>query len=234
MSGDSPENAAAWVAVVRLGRCRGLRGEIYGDVLNPPESYGWLRRVWLRGAGGALLFDGKPLDVVEARPYKGRLILRFAGIDSVEAAHPLTGCEAVVPRGELPPLPEGEYYLSDLVGCTVVDRRTGAPAGTVTGWQDFGGSILLEMEPAGEAGGGVVWIPFTRSICVEIRPGDRLLVVDPPEGLFELNRSGSAGRGSEDDGLSRAHHLPGVLPRPVRARRHRPGPKGRPACDPHP
>ncbi|MGB9610112.1 MAG: ribosome maturation factor RimM [Bryobacteraceae bacterium] len=233
MSGFPPDETAGWVTVVRLGRCRGLRGEIYGDVWNPPERYGWLRRVWIRRGGGQFLFGGEPVEVLEARPYKGRLILRFAGIDSVEAAQPLTGCEAVVPRAELPPLAEGEYYLSDLVGSVVFDRRTGAPAGTVTGWQDFGGSILLEMEPAGAPGGDPVWIPFTRFIFVDIRPDERRIEVDPPEGLLELNRPEAAGPGTGDD-LSRAHHLPGVFPRAVRARRHRPRPKGGPARHPHP
>lgn len=233
MSGFPPDEAAGWVTVIRLGRCRGLRGEIYGDVWNPPERYGWLRRVWIRDGEGKFLFGGEPVQVVEARPYKGRLILRFAGIGSADAARPLTGCEAVVPRRELPPLPEGEYYLADLEGCTVIDRRTGAPAGTVTGWQDFGGSILLEMEPVGEPGGGPVWIPLTHAICVEIRPAERRIVVDPPEGLLELNRPGGEARESGDD-LSRAHHLPGLLPRAVRARRRRPGPEGRPGPDPHP
>ncbi|MCS7043019.1 MAG: ribosome maturation factor RimM [Bryobacteraceae bacterium] len=233
MSGFPPDEAAGWVTVVRLGRARGLRGEIYGDVWNPPERYGWLKRVWIRNREGNFLFDGRPLEVLEARPCKGRLILRLASICTADAAQQLTGCEAVVPRGELPPLPEGEYYLSDLVGCTVFERRTGAPAGTVSGWQDFGGSILLEMEPAGAPGGDPVWIPLTHSICVEIRPAERRIVVDPPEGLLELNRPAGAGHGSDDD-LSRAHDLPGVLPRAVRARRHRPRPEGGPRRDPHP
>jgi 16S rRNA processing protein RimM len=225
--------AAGWVSVIRFGRARGLRGELFGDVWNAPESYGWLKQVWVRNREGEFLFHGEPVEVIEARPFRGRLILRLGGVDSAEAARPLTGCEAVVPRHELPPLPDGEYYLSDLTGCAVFLRRTGAPAGTVTGWQDFGGTVLLEMEPEGDAPGGPVWIPFTRSICVEILPGQGRLVIDPPDGLLDLNRPEEA-QAKPDDDLSRADHLPGVLPRPVRARRRRPGPEVRPHRNPHP
>jgi 16S rRNA processing protein RimM len=225
--------ATGWVSVVRFGRTRGLRGEIFGDVWNPPDRYAWLNRVWVRNRQGEFLFGGRPLDVVEARPFRGRLILRLGGIDSAEAAQPLVGCEAVVPREELPPLPDGEYYLSDLTGCAVFDRRTGARVGAVTGWQDFGGTVLLEMEPEGGAPGGPVWIPFTRFICVEIQPEMGRIVIDPPEGLLDLNRPQDAGAMPDDD-LSRADHLPGILPRPVRARRRRPRSQVRPPRNPHP
>ncbi|MFZ5927134.1 MAG: ribosome maturation factor RimM [Acidobacteriota bacterium] len=232
MSVARPE-AGDWVSVVRLGRPRGLQGEIFGDVWNAPESYGWLKRVWVRNHQGEFLFQGEPVEVLLARPFRERLILRLGGVDSAEAAASLTGCEAVVPRQELPPLPDGEYYLSDLTGCAVIDRRTGARAGTVTGWQDFGGRVVLEMEPEGDASGGPVWIPFTRSICVEILPEQGRVVIDPPEGLLDLNRPETA-RVKPDDDLSRADHLSGVLPRPVRARRRRPGSPVRPHRHPHP
>ncbi|MEJ5368554.1 MAG: ribosome maturation factor RimM [Bryobacteraceae bacterium] len=230
---DDLARGDGWISVARLGKCRGLKGEIFGDVWNPPESYRWLKRVWIRNCEGEFLFQGSPLEVLEARPLRGRLVLRFSGIETRDAAQALTGCEAVVPREELPPLPDGEYYLSDLLGCAVIDRRTGAPAGTVAGWQDFGGALLLEMTPGEDAGGGPVWIPFTRAICVEIRPEERRIVIDPPEGLLELNRLEKAENEPGDD-LSRADHFPGILPRPVRARRRRPRPRRGPARHPHP
>ena len=74
---DSRAGDAAWVTVVRLGRARGLRGEIFGDVWNPPGSYSWLRRVWIRNREGEILFQGEPLEVLEARPFRGRLVLRL-------------------------------------------------------------------------------------------------------------------------------------------------------------
>ncbi|MGQ9918996.1 MAG: ribosome maturation factor RimM [Bryobacteraceae bacterium] len=229
-----PEGLArreGWISVARLGKCRGLKGEIFGDVRNPPETYHWLKRAWIRNARGEFLFEGRPLEVLEARPFRGRLVVRFAGVDSPEAARALTGCEAVVPRAELPALPEGEYYLADLLGCAVYVRRSGAAAGTVSGWQDFGGSVVLEITARG--GGDPLWIPFTRAICVEIRPEQGRLVIDPPDGLLELNRFEKA-RNEPGDDFSSADHIPGLLPRAVRARRHRPRHRRGPARPPHP
>jgi 16S rRNA processing protein RimM len=159
-----------------------------------PDRFELLEHVWIRKAGGELLNGGDPLGVLEIRPYKGRLVFRFAGIDSIDAALPFEHCEVVIPDTDRPALEEGEFYLSDLVGCVVFHRDSGLRLGTVTGWQQFGGPELLEVLIDGaQRPGDVAWVPFARSICVEIDPANRRIVVDPPEGLLELNQARTAG-----------------------------------------
>jgi 16S rRNA processing protein RimM len=135
--------------------------------------------------------------VLAIRPHKGRLAFSFAGVDSIEAAEPFEQCEVVIPAGDRPALEEGEYYLSDLVGCEVIHRGTGLRFGTVTGWQQYGGPELLEVLADGARPGDAVWIPFAKAICVEIDPARRRIVVDPPEGLLELNQAREAGPGPD-------------------------------------
>jgi 16S rRNA processing protein RimM len=187
----------AWVMVARLGRTRGLRGEIYAGGSLEPEWFSELKRVWLRKPGGALLNGGEPLEVKEIRPYKGRLVCRFAGVDSIAAVEAFEHCEVVVPAAERPALDAGQYYLSDLVGCEVIHRGTGERLGTVTGWQEFGGPELLEVQADGARREDAIWIPFAKAICVEIDPARRRIVVDPPEGLLELNEAREAGPGPD-------------------------------------
>ena len=80
----------------------------------------------------------------------------------------------------------GEYYQADLVGCEVIDRRTGAKLGTVTGWQETAVRCCWKWQGR-RTGGEPLLIPFARSICVEIDPAEKRIVVDLPEGLLELN-----------------------------------------------
>jgi ribosomal 30S subunit maturation factor RimM len=87
-----------------------------------------------------------------------------------------------IPLAERTRIEPGEFFQSDLVGCEVVDRKTGERVGRVEAWQDGGGSGLLVVE------GGLL-IPFARSICVEIDVQARRIAVDLPEGLRELNQS---------------------------------------------
>lgn len=112
-----------------------------------------------------------------------RLIFKFLGIDSISAAEPLAGFEVLVPGEERAELPDGEYYLSDLVGCNVVDHRTGQPLGVVSDWQEPGGPPLLAVK---RIDGSELLIPFAKSICVAIDPALRRVEVDMPEGLDTL------------------------------------------------
>ena len=167
------------MTVAVLGRARGSRGEVTAFPLSDkPERYGALGEVYLFREGQP---GGQRVDVEEAWFHAGRLVLKFRGVDTIGDAERLAGAEVRVPLSARAPLEPGEYFQSDLLDCQVTDRRTGASLGRVSGWQDGGGSGLLQVE------GGLL-IPFVRAICVEIRPEAKRIVVDLPEGLKELNR----------------------------------------------
>jgi 16S rRNA processing protein RimM len=164
-----------WVTVAVLGKTWGSRGEVTAFPLSDkPDRYGALREVYLYG-------EGERFEVEEAWFHSGRLVVKFRGVDTIGDAERLTGAEVRIPMSERAPLDPGEYFQSDLLGCEVTDRRTGASLGRVTGWQDGGGSGLLQVE-------GAWLIPFVRAICVEIDTEAKRIVVDLPEGLKELNR----------------------------------------------
>jgi 16S rRNA processing protein RimM len=174
----NPEPEAHWVTVAVLGKPRGNRGEITAEALSSKaERYQSLKEVYL--------FPDSPsrrerLAVENVWVHGGVLIFKFAGIDSISEAEKLRGAEVRVPWSERAPLEPGEYFQSDLVGCEVVDHRSGESLGRVMGWDDAGGAGLLVLE------GGAL-IPFARSICVDIDPERKRIAVDLPDGLKELN-----------------------------------------------
>jgi len=168
-----------WVTVAVLGRTRGIRGEITALSLSgKPDRFRNLREVYLYTGPGAL----QPVEVESSWFHDRTLILKFRGVDSINDAEPLTGAEIRVPASERAPLEPGEFFQDDLIGCDVVERRSGESLGRVAGWQDGGGAGLLQLESG-------LLIPFARAICVEIDPAARRIAVDLPEGLKEVNRS---------------------------------------------
>jgi 16S rRNA processing protein RimM len=184
-------DAGSWLEIARLGRVRGLRGEIYAFGTQPPQWYTALAAVRIRLAGGAW-FGAQPdaeaaeVRIAGARLYSGRLALRFAGIDSAQAAAPLVNASVFLDRAARPPAPAGEIWLSDLVGCRVEEMRTGREVGRVTGWQEFDSPfVTLEITPG--AGRAPLLVPYVKAICVEVDPAARRIRIDPPEGLLELN-----------------------------------------------
>jgi 16S rRNA processing protein RimM len=179
-------NASDWVAVALLCKTRGNRGELTALALSgKPERYEALKSVFLFGAG--LPEEGASYEVETTWFHNGVLIFKFRGVDSIADAERLSGCEVRVPLSERAPLEPGEYFESDLLGCEVVDRRTGESLGRVTRWDEGGSSGLLVVEEN-------LLIPFARSICVEIDPAAKRIAVDLPEGLKDLNQPPRAGR----------------------------------------
>ena len=122
-----------------------------------------------------------PLGVESTWFHQGTLIFKFRGVDTISDAERLNGLEVRIPMGQRTALDPGEFFQSELVGCEVVDRRTGESLGRVSEWQDSGGPGLLVV-------GGDLLIPFARAICVEIDPAARRIAVELPEGLKDLNR----------------------------------------------
>lgn len=136
--------------------------------------------------GRVYLFGSRPepgeFEVESVRNLAGSLLFKFRGIETIPDAEPWRGAEVRIPREERLQLEPGEVFLSDLIGCEVVERRTGESLGVVTGWNDGGASGLLEV-------GKDLLIPFARSICVAIDTAAKRIEVDLPEGLKDLNRS---------------------------------------------
>jgi 16S rRNA processing protein RimM len=165
-----------WIAVAVLGRPRGNRGELTATSLScRPERFAQLRRVRLDGA------EVSSHEVEEVWEHDGELVFKFRGIDSIDDAEGLRGAEVQVPRAERVQLEPGEYFHSDLIGCEVRDRASERAIGKVTSFEEYGGPPLLEID------NGRILIPFVKAICVDIRPEEKVIRVEFPEGLENLN-----------------------------------------------
>ena len=172
-----------WVTIARLGRAWGSRGGLIAFSLTSwPERFQQLGEVFLFLHGAPV--GGGRFQVESVREHSRAWVFKFRGVDTISAAELLTGAEVRIPFAERVSLEEGEHYLSDLIGCEVRDRRTGDLVGHVTGWQDAGGSGLLEVGNGKEP----LLVPFARNICVDIDTVAKRIVVELPEGLKDLNR----------------------------------------------
>ncbi len=181
-------DAARWdqMAVVgQVARVHGLRGQV---VVNPETDF-----PHERFRTGGLLFVNRfgavrPMTVATVRFQQGRPVVGFEGIDDIDAAAGLAGAELRVPVDALASLPEGAYYRHHLVGCHVV---------TVAG-RAVGVVRAVEGEPGGhrlvvEGEGGDMLVPLAAAICTAIDIGAGRIVIDPPEGLLDLNTKSRGG-----------------------------------------
>jgi 16S rRNA processing protein RimM len=166
------------ISVARIARPQGNRGEVIADLLTDfPDRFAGLARAYIKFADGRLL----TLDLENSRLHKGRVVLKFAGCDSINSAEELRDARVMVTRDQLIELPEDAYYDFDLIGCEV-NASNGQRLGRVEEVQNYGAAPLLVVRD----GERELLIPLVLSICVEIDTWHKRIVVNPPEGLLEL------------------------------------------------
>ena len=102
---------------------------------------------------------------------KGGAIARFAGVSDRTAAERLRGMTLSVAREDLPPLGEGEFYHSDLVGLPAIADK-GEAVGTVRAVENFGATDIVEIE---KPDGKTFMVPLTTAAVPEWN-GERLIV----------------------------------------------------------
>jgi 16S rRNA processing protein RimM len=178
---EPPVRPATEVVVGRIGRAHGVRGQVSVEVRTdePQRRFapGQLPRL-SRPHGGR-----SALEVTEARPHAGRLLVTFAEVGDRTVAESLRGTllSVEVDPGELPDDPE-EFYDHQLVGLPVVDLA-GAPLGTVTAVVHLPGQDLLTVTRQTGNGRREVLVPFVQAIVTEVSVAG--VVVDAPAGLFD-------------------------------------------------
>ncbi len=168
-----------WVAIGRLWRARGNRGELTGELdSDQPDREKKLTEV-------ALEVDGRRriVQVEDTWRHGNTPIFKFQGVDSISEAEEWEGAEILVRESDLVLPGDGEYSHSALIGSEIVDASTGNRIGVLKSIEEYGGPSTLNV--AG-AGGKEVLIPFAVSICKEIDTAKKVIRVELPEGLLDL------------------------------------------------
>lgn len=168
------------VLVGRIARAHGNKGQV---IVNPDTDFAEERfrvgEVLLVGAAAA------PKVIRGVRFHQGRPVLRLEGVETMSDAEDLAGAELRVPANASEALPDGTFYHYDLIGCEVRDTAD-RPIGPVTAVEG-----TMEMSRLVVAGArSEVLIPLVAGICVSIDVAARRIVIDPPEGLIDLNERG--------------------------------------------
>ena len=165
------------VAIAKIAKPRGLKGEVVADILTDfPGRFEGLEIVT------AVLENGERRELkAEDHWFQNeRIVLKFAGVDSVEDAETIRNAEICVAETEAVALEEDEFYDWQLEGCEVV-KADGETIGKVRELMRTGGTENLVVDGERE-----YLIPFAESICVEVDVEKKRIVIDPPDGLLEF------------------------------------------------
>jgi 16S rRNA processing protein RimM len=162
-----------FIAVGRITRAHGVKGEVAVFPLSQvPARFEPGSRV-LAGEDGR-----RVLVVADARPHRSRLLITFEGVANRDQAEALQGTYLFVPASDSPPLPPGEYWTHDLIGCEVITEN-GRSMGRL-------GEVI--HTPANDVWvvqgqDGETLVPALKDVVSEVDLGARRIVVREVPGL---------------------------------------------------
>ena len=194
-----------WVLVARIIRPRGNKGEVLAELFTDfPARLSSRLQIFLRQNQSEPRTIGLQNFWVD-RNHPEHGIFHFDGYSSISEAEKLRGFEVLIPVADRVKLPDGKYFVSDLIGCSVFENPTAetklaSPAcameeaprllGNVRDvffpGEGTAGTPLLQVDTAA----GELLVPLAEDICRRIDVAARRIDVTLPEGLGELNAGG--------------------------------------------
>jgi 16S rRNA processing protein RimM len=191
--------------VARILRARGNKGEVAAELLTDfPQRLTKLKEVFVAPADGKI--EPRSIAVKScwlSQNHRGQAVFHFEGVNSISEAEKYRGLEVLLPFEQRVTLPAGQYFVSDLIGCSVFENPVATPVvasspcslgeapsllGSVRDVQipgeEFPGTPLLEVETSQ----GDILIPLAVDICTKIDTTARRIEVILPAGLRELNQ----------------------------------------------
>ncbi|HEY1993118.1 MAG TPA: ribosome maturation factor RimM [Edaphobacter sp.] len=204
------QSPPAWIVLAHLLRPQGRKGEVLAELFTDfPERFRDQRRVFLAAPG----FEG---EEAEARPSEvvafwlpvgkneGRVVLQFAGIDTISDAESIAGQDVLIPREERLPLDDESVYISELIGCSVYDGtlRVGVVEDVQFAMTADGGRRLDDAAPllvVTSSEQDEILLPFAKAFLVAVDTEAKRIDMKLPEGLVEVNRPADGSGANDED-----------------------------------
>ncbi len=177
---DSETNSD-FITLARVVKTQGRRGEVASEILSDiPGRFS----IGMRLLALPREPDGRrELEVEELWPHKGLMVLKFVGVDSISEAETLIGCELQVPSSQRSELQAGWNYVSDLVGCEVLDH--GREIGRIEEVEFGAGEAPLLI--VSQAGAKQFEVPFAEAYLDRLDLERKQVHMKLPDGLLEVN-----------------------------------------------
>lgn len=125
--------------------------------------------------------EQKLLHVTGVKYFKNMAILKFAEFDNMDQVLPYKGCDLLIDREHAIPLNEGEYYIADILGSTVI-TDTNEELGILTDVIQTGANdvYVVKMNSGKE-----ILLPVTPECILDRDIENKLVKVHVMKGLMD-------------------------------------------------
>ncbi|WP_455058049.1 ribosome maturation factor RimM [Jutongia sp.] len=158
-----------------IANTHGIRGEVkVFPTTEDPKRFKGMKEIILDTGS-----EKKVLEVASARFFKNMVILKFKGIDSINDIEKYKGRDLLVTRENAIPLEEGEYYIADILGATVV-TEDGETFGVLKDVLTTGANDVYVVEHEGKE----VLLPVIPDCVLSRNMDTKVVTVHIMEGLL--------------------------------------------------
>ena len=173
-----------FIVIARIVRPQGRHGEVLAEILTDfPEKIAERKQLWLSRESDA---ERRPYILMNHWFHQHRIVLHFAGVDSISDAELLKGYLVQLPNEQRAELAEGAVYVGDLVESLLVDV-SGDHRNEIGRIEDvrqgIGAAPLLVVRCGSEE----YEIPFAEEYVVRFDVATKILEMKLPPGLLEVN-----------------------------------------------
>lgn len=182
--------------VGRVKDAHGLKGEIWvvlfagvADWLDSMKDEGKYLLSKKESLAGLAMTDLAEFPMKGARAHKNGVILHSAIVKDRTAAEGFKGHFLVIPEEYLVSDEGDSYFLSEIEGFRVLEDKR--EIGVITGFSHNGAQDLLQVTLVkgvreGVKAKDVIEIPFVKELVVEVDDDGKVVHVELPEGLIEV------------------------------------------------
>ena len=171
------------LTVGRVAKAHGINGEVVVEIRTDDPGARFAPGTTLRAKDSRGAGEERHYVIDSSREHGGRLLLRLVGIDDRDAADALRGNLFVVDSDDLPPIDEPDTYYDHQLEGLRVRTSTGIDVGVVAEVLHTAAGELLAVT---RSPGDEVLVPFVGAIVTSVSLEDRIVEIDPPEGLLDL------------------------------------------------
>lgn len=165
------------VTIGKISRHQGNKGEVRVIPLtDDPERFQFLKSLFLKREDTVLR-----KEIQSLRYHKKFIILKLEGVEDIGQARELKDFYVQIPRTEMIPLKEDQYYIDDLLGDMVI-TSDGHNLGKVVEIVTTAGTDVFVVQGKEKE----FMIPAAREIIIEIDEVSGKIIINPIPGLLEL------------------------------------------------
>lgn len=137
---------------------------------------------FLSGIRTVFLPDKTPLKIKSVKPHGNIALLEIKGVNSIEDAEKLRNKTLLVRRSDAD-IPEGRYFIEELVSSQVYDKKTGVLLGVLSDVSKTGANDVWHIKK----GEKEYLVPAIESVVCSVDIENGKVVIDPMEGIFDEN-----------------------------------------------